>query len=337
MIDIGSICSGMGMGLHGLGTPKWGIEYDEKIAQVYKLNHPTSQIYVQPVESIIPSTLQDVDLIIATPSCQNASIAKGESIEAPEDYRVGQAIAQIISTKLPKFFMLENVWGYRNFDAFKTIIAALNRNGYYLQYYHLNLADWGIAQSRFRLYLLAIRHGAFWDVVPPQLPKVGWYEAIADLIPELPESQLCDWQLKKFPNLSQVCLIPDHSNWTPLVPPTKPANTIRAGHTTFKALVKRAGGGRDSDRLYLPSDPPPTIKAMCGQQYRQLDAIVGDAIVCVTPRACLRFFGNKEIADNIWLPPQKGLATKVVGNGASWQIFGQLFNHLQLSCDINVA
>ena len=38
-MKIGSICSGMGMALHGLGRTAWGIEYDSQIAAIYSKNH----------------------------------------------------------------------------------------------------------------------------------------------------------------------------------------------------------------------------------------------------------------------------------------------------------
>ena len=256
----GFICSGMGMHLHGLlGKTVWGIECDPEIAECYRENHG-GQLYVNYVQEIEPTELPDVDCLIATPSCKNASIASGGR-EAQEDVEVGRAIAQCIKTKLPKVFVIENVWGYRKFQSFRQIQKALAESGYYFRYYKLNCADWGVAQSRVRLYGVAVRGGAFWDLVPPGCKGVGWYRAIADLIPSLKETQLAPWQKQKFPCLSESCLIPGHSNWTSIVKAEKPASTVRAGHQSLKALIKRDGGGRESDRIYDPDEPAFTIRA----------------------------------------------------------------------------
>jgi site-specific DNA-cytosine methylase len=302
---IGSIASGMGMHLHGLkqigGVPVWAIECDEAIAQCYRNNHQ-GRLYVQKVQDVDPHELADIDLLTVTLSCKNASTAKGKNRgETIEDTSAGEAVANIIRAKLPKYFMLENVWAYRDFESFKLIQDALAECGYYFQFYKFNLKDWGIAQSRDRLYGLAVRGGAFSAPEIPQISIKGWYEAIEDLIPQLPETELAPWQQKKFPDL------------------------------LGNALIKRVGGGRAGDRLYNSSEPAFTIKALgrgSSNHWHQADVCVDGKFYAVTPQACLRFFGDKETADSIWLPPTKSLAMEVVGNGASWVMLRELFEHL---------
>jgi len=106
--------------------------------------------------------------------------------------------------------MLENVWGYRSFDAYKLIRATLDELGYWSNEQHLNSADFGVPQTRKRLILRACRDG-----FPPALPTKerwrGWYEAIEDLIPGLPESRFADWQLARLPAELQTILC-DSSN-----------------------------------------------------------------------------------------------------------------------------
>jgi len=332
-MKIGSICSGAGIALHGLGELVWGIECDPQIALIYAKNHPQSRLIQDYVQSVIPSNLEGVEAILATPSCKNASIANPKAAETADDVAVAEAVAGIVKEKLPKFFVLENVQGYAKFESFRIIRNILHQCGYYSSFQILNLKDFGIAQNRKRLYLMAVRGGYFLELKSHAKIK-GWYEVIEDLIPQLPETKLADWQLKRFPQLADHSLIPDHSNWSPLVPPQKPANTVRAGHTSFRALIKRVGGGRESDRLYSPQEPPPTIRALgrkCGNHSHQLDAVVGDKIVEIPAYACLRFFGGKEIADQIWLPKAKSLAMEAVGNGASWEIMKTILNHIKNS------
>jgi len=55
------------------------------------------RLYVNYVQEIDPKELPDVDCVIATPSCKNASIASGVR-ETQEDVEVGRAIAQFIKT-----------------------------------------------------------------------------------------------------------------------------------------------------------------------------------------------------------------------------------------------
>jgi site-specific DNA-cytosine methylase len=297
----------MGMHLHGLiaagGVPVWAVECDPEIAQVYRMNHH-GRLYVKRVEDCDPQELFDIDCLTVTLSCKNASIAQGSSWgETLDDVSAGIATAKIIKAKLPKVVLLENVWRYCQFQSFQEIEKTLAECGYYFRYYRLNTSDFGVAQSRVRLYGVAVRGGAFWDITLPNVKTCGWYEAIADLIPTFPETDLANWQKEKFPWLNK----------------------------NSTALIKRVGGGRESDRIYHASKPAFTIRTFGrNADYHSVSgtAIADRKIVAVTPRACLRFFGDKETADKIWLPSKKALAQEVVGNGASWTMFKFLIQHV---------
>lgn len=324
IFKIGSIASGMGMHLHGLkklgGVPVWAIECDSAIAHCYSMNHPESRIICNKVEGVATSDLEDVDLLIVTLSCKNASISRGADWgETSLDVVAATAAANILRAKLPKFFLLENVWRYRTFESFRIFQSALAECGYYFRYYKFNCKHWGVSQSRDRLYGVAVRHGAFWDITPPSSRIVGWYETTSDLIPELPDVKLAPWQIKKFPQLELIGKRSDVGRRE-----IQPSSSFLQ---TSSFLIKHAGGGRGSDRLYHESEPSFTIRALgrsADYHSKLADAIVGDRVVGVTPRACLRFFGDKETADSIWLPPTKSLAMEVVGNGASWVMFESL-------------
>ncbi|MBP5973576.1 DNA cytosine methyltransferase [Brasilonema sp. CT11] len=296
---IGSIASGMGMHLWGLieigGVPSWAIECDERIAEVYKRNHPTSLMLCNRAETISPNDVSDIDCLIATPSCKNASLLRGAGLqEQSEDISLATATANFIKAKRPKLFLLENVWQYRCFQSFHIIANTLRELGYFFAFWRLNCASFGVAQSRFRLYAVGVRGENSVDLsLIPQFQSKGWLEAIADIIPILPETTLAPWQKQKFPQLPYAC------------------------------LLKRAGGGRKSDRPYLSNEPSFTIRALgknCARHWHQADIKIGENIYPLTPRAALRLFGDTKTSDRIWLPENNCLAMECVGNGASWVI-----------------
>lgn len=205
----GELC-GVGMRQAGIDH-RWGIELDPAIAGVAQANG--FNVIVADVLTVDPAQMEPADCLHASPVCTRASSANQSAElneegtkEAPLDIAMGEKVAQFIDVMQPRIFTLENVFAYRNFKAFKIICAALDRNGYFWDYDNLNAADYGVPQTRRRLILRAVR-GALLPNLPQPERWIGWYEAIEDLIPGLPESKFAPWQLERLPVELQTCLI----------------------------------------------------------------------------------------------------------------------------------
>lgn len=96
-------------------------------------------------------------------------------------------------------FTLENVPRYQNSQSFSIILSALEQEGYLVNYSVVNMADFGLPQARRRLVLVASR--GFRVALPTHRKPIGWYDAIAHLIPMMTDSQLLPKQrqaLEKF-------------------------------------------------------------------------------------------------------------------------------------------
>lgn len=195
----------------------FGVEYDDRIAQVARDNG--FPVITADVRAVDPATLPYVDWFSSSPVCVNASVAKADGEESPEDMETAQAVERYIDYHKPRIVSLENVWGYRKFKAFAGILKCLERNGYLTEYWHLNSADYGVPQTRKRLILVARRDG-----IKPRKPLathaekpaplfddrkkwIGWYAAIEDLIPTLPPSKFAQWQLARLPETLQSVMI----------------------------------------------------------------------------------------------------------------------------------
>lgn len=173
------------------------VEYDPAIAAVYRQNHG-DHIQVAKVEDVDYSTWGTLDYLHASPVCKNASQAKTGGVESDGDIQSAMAVVRCLEATQPRVFTLENVWGYRNFQAFRRICQALDRGGYMWHFEHLNSADFGVPQTRRRLILRAVRDSLLPGWPAPE-PWVGWYAAIEDLLPGLPDSKFADWQLARLP------------------------------------------------------------------------------------------------------------------------------------------
>lgn len=207
MTTIATLFSGfelVGVGARQAGLSHlWGVEWDDAIAGVARTNG--FHTITADVLDIDPHTLPVPDVLHASPVCTRASVANQSAEvnedglkESPLDIAMGEKVAQFIDVMTPRVVTIENVYGYRKFRAFKAICAALDRNGYFWDFDNLNTADYGVPQTRRRLILRAVR-GALLPNLPAPERWVGWYEAIEDLIPGLPESQFAPWQLARLP------------------------------------------------------------------------------------------------------------------------------------------
>lgn len=190
---------GVGVGARSAGLAHlWGIEFDERICEVARANGFHS--LCADVNSVGLRSLEPPDVLHSSPVCKNASVAKAKRGEREGDIESGKSVVSFIRFLRPKIFTLENVWGYRKFEAFKLILDTLTELGYAWDVTHVNAADFGAPQTRKRLILRATRYGK--KVLPPYPAKeawVGWYAAIEDLIPTLPESKFAPWQLARLP------------------------------------------------------------------------------------------------------------------------------------------
>jgi DNA (cytosine-5)-methyltransferase 1 len=203
---------GMTIGAKAAGLDVlFGVEYDAQLADVYRRNLG-DHVTVADVTQIDPASLPAVDVFHASPPCTNASVANATAGESPFDLAMATATVRYLETHKPRIFTLENVYQYRNFESWHYIARALLDLGYAYNFWSVNMADYGVPQTRKRMIVIARRDG-----VLPQLPEkthgrqerrglfgnvarwVSWYEAIEDLIPDLPDSEFAPWQLARLP------------------------------------------------------------------------------------------------------------------------------------------
>jgi len=174
----------------------YAVEYDAQIASVgAQLGGHT---FVSKVEDVDYSTWGALDYLHASPVCKEYSAAKTNGAEGEGDLSSAAAVVRCLEATQPRVFTLENVGAYQHGQAFRLIVQWLNHNGYMWHAEVLNAADFGVPQTRRRLILRAVRD-ALLPTLPPPVKWVGWYAAIEDLIPSLPESQFAPWQLARLP------------------------------------------------------------------------------------------------------------------------------------------
>lgn len=136
-------------------------EINFRAALAYSLIHKESQDKnLVDIESIRPKDLENFDLLVYSPPCQDISTI-GTHAGIKEGTRTGLMwkSVDIIKEKKPKYFVMENVRNLKTkYGAiFEEYIKTFNKIGYDCYDEILNAKDYGIPQNRKRLFIVGIR------------------------------------------------------------------------------------------------------------------------------------------------------------------------------------
>ena len=182
--------------------PVVAVEYDPtkpKLSSAIADNH--DQNFAEYGCKIIRQSVQEVadsgfigfprqpDYLHASPVCSNFSQANTGNSENAQDVSSAIAVAKAIRQLQPRVFTLENVAQYIDSESFQIILNALESLDYFVDYKVVNMALYGLPQARKRVILKASKDEFVF--LPSKSGKpVGWYDAIAHLIPAMKNSKL---------------------------------------------------------------------------------------------------------------------------------------------------
>jgi DNA (cytosine-5)-methyltransferase 1 len=269
---------GADIGLSGAGLDvKWGLEHDEEIAQVARDNG--LNIHTADVTEVDPSWYERVDVLHASPPCPNFSVAKTGGEETDEDVSLAEATVRFADEIEPQLFTLENVWGYRKSRSWKLIREHLQRSGYDWNAWKMNAANYGVPQTRKRMIVAARKDGPRPKRPPATHAEepssgglfggdlnewVGWYEAIDDLIPDLPETELADWQKERLPDeLIETTIVDTQPNargdCRQQQQPTKTVAADPAGGAPRAVLVNTNWSGENRSKVCRREETDPAF------------------------------------------------------------------------------
>lgn len=299
LIKAGTYFSGGGLveeGLKGIIDPVVAVEYDEKISGVYR-NNFGQHIVTADVRDVDPKELVkqidgEVEYFHASPVCKNYSQAKSNHAELELDKETAASTAEFINAIKPKVVTIENVKGYKDSEAMKTITDALDANGYTWDADVYNAADYGGYTNRERLIVRAVRDGKLPDKPKKMAHKSGWYEAVADIIPTLTEKKngVAPWM--------DVRLKADGIDWRNI---DKPLYVMGSAYADGKIPHAFA------DELL------PTLRTKSGDVIVMPDGKVYRAMGRVLARV-------SGVSDDYKMPFSENLSHTIIGNGIPTQL-----------------
>lgn len=138
-----------------------GFDIWETALEAYQANFPNAKVFPGDIRALslkkikeIKSITGNVDLILASPECTNHSKAKGGAERSEESRKTAFEVVKFAKVYRPKWIIIENVIEMQSWHGHIKLIKSLKKLGYAVKEIVLNSTDFGIPQSRERLFIV---------------------------------------------------------------------------------------------------------------------------------------------------------------------------------------
>ena len=138
-----------------------GIDACRIATGTYKANFPDAKVVTSRLEDValpdLKGRIGPVDLLLASPECRNHTCARGAAPIDKPSRETALLTIKYARVFQPRWIVLENVIHMRPWSRYDELKNSLGQLGYKLAEYVLNASDFGVPQSRRRLFLMGDR------------------------------------------------------------------------------------------------------------------------------------------------------------------------------------
>lgn len=156
-VDLFAGCGGFSLGLKQAGLrPIWAVEIDPDATQTYRHNLG-NHIVLADIATVDTTDVPEADVLVGGFPCQPFSISGLQRGFDGKDGDLFRECVRFISVLSPKVFVLENVPGFlslRGGKYLKHALEILGSLGYQVSYKVLDAVNYGVPQSRKRLFIM---------------------------------------------------------------------------------------------------------------------------------------------------------------------------------------
>ena len=150
-----------------------GVDLCEIAAATYAENFPGAHVVTSRLEDIRLRSLHrkigDIDLLLASPECTNHTCAKGAAPRSEPSRATAMQALRYAKEFRPRWLVMENVVHMRPWSRYGELKNSLNSLGYDIREFILDASDFGVPQSRKRLFIVGDREDKVRDINAPPL------------------------------------------------------------------------------------------------------------------------------------------------------------------------
>lgn len=151
---------GLDFGLKQAGMEiLWAIDIDPDAVATYRANIG-NHIVCEDIRRISSTNIPDCDIVVGGFPCQGFSMANKFRSISDERNVLYREMLRVIKDKKPKWFIAENVSGILSLGSgkvFEKILYDFDMVGYRVHHELVNMADYGVPQTRKRIFILGTR------------------------------------------------------------------------------------------------------------------------------------------------------------------------------------
>lgn len=189
-VDLFCGAGGLTNGLKKAGIDvRLGVDIDQACEYPYTANNGT-KILLKSVADLKPQEISGVlpgkgfFLLAGCAPCQTFSTYNQKAKPSDKRWWLLKEFKRLILSLMPDIVTMENVPKLQKQEVFKDFVHNLESSGYNVVYHTVECSNYGLAQYRPRLVLLASRLGHI-DLIPPT--ELGWRKyTVRDAIAKLP-------------------------------------------------------------------------------------------------------------------------------------------------------
>ena len=285
-VELFAGCGGMALGFERAGfRHELLVDNDKWAAASLRRNRPAWNVKRMDVRDLRRDEMENLDLISGGPPCQpfsNASVHR----RGPGDRRdMMTETVELIREAQPKSFVLENVPALKHSHGryYDILITLLSEAGYLVSSHEVNCADYGVAQTRMRLFMIGFRRdigGCFNFPLPSRQPEE--YRTVEQALEGLwppdtgmpnhntPSEGVIQRKNRYFPKIFRRMNTPD-----------APAKTIMGRRAQWNNYLKYGNDPKNSRYRYLTD-----------RECMRLQGFPDDWVVEGGITACVRQVGN---------------------------------------------
>jgi DNA (cytosine-5)-methyltransferase 1 len=264
-LDLFCGCGGLTLGLKHAGfTVRGAVEIDGLAVQTYRANHPEVTLWHRDIRELSTGEVLfalrirrgELDLLAGCPPCQGfSSMTTLNGARRVNDERNDLVFdfLRFVKGTFPKTVMLENVPGLASDGRFERLCNELQMLGYHVRSEIKNAQNFGVAQRRRRLILLAGRTGHV-PMAREDASRVTVREAIGEMpVPGASGDPIHDMPEERSPQIRRLITEVPHDGGSRL---DRPRHAQLPCH-------QRCNGFKDVYGRMAWDDVAPTITSGC--------------------------------------------------------------------------